>query len=84
MRSLRSRVDTGAVATHHEGMRALRRVATPVVVLLSGCAFPVDEFKEPAKSDAGLTTNADGAVECVCVREAGPNCKEWSPAGCKK
>ncbi len=93
-------------------MRALRRVATPVAVILSGCSFPVDEFRVPAKSDVGLTTNQDVDVDenetsppadaradvvvptdastdagpdaCVCVKQAGPNCKEWSPPDCGK
>jgi hypothetical protein len=44
-------------------MRALRRVATPVAVIVTGCSFPVDEFKDPVntKADVGLTTNQDAA-----------------------
>ena len=85
-------------------MRALRRVATPVAVLVSGCAFPVDEFRAPSRADVGLSTNGDaaryeddtstdsandspsdaGTDACVCVKQTGPNCKEWSPVDCSK
>jgi hypothetical protein len=77
-------------------MRALRRVATPVAVIVSGCSFPVDEFRDPAntKADVGLTTNQDAANDdkpdtrgdgaCVCIKATGPNCKEWSPLNCDK
>jgi hypothetical protein len=75
-------------------MRALRRIATPasVALTLTGCAFPVDDFKAPAaKSDAALTTNGDAAQypvdtavtdACVCVREVSGKCKEWSAPSC--
>lgn len=74
-----------------------------MAVLVSGCSFPVEEFRVPAKSDVGLTTNQDADTDeddtgladtrldvgvvtdaCVCVKQAGPNCKEWSPADCGK
>lgn len=101
-------------------MRALARIATPVAVLVSGCAFPVDDFRAPARSDVGLSTNGDaanygdgrtdpdseeldaldldtglavdsgktpadaGADACVCLRQSGGKCKEWSPPDCAK
>ena len=75
------------------GMRALRRVATPasVVAVLGGCSLPVDDFKEPSRSDAALTTNGDaasyddaGSDACFCVREVSGKCKEWSSVSCAR
>jgi hypothetical protein len=76
-------------------MRALVRIATPVAVALSGCAFPVDEFTAPARSDAALSTNGDAAHyddaandsasdTCVCVKQAAGKCREWNMASCAK
>jgi len=68
-------------------MRALRRVATPasVAAVLGGCALPVDDFKEPARTDAALTTNGDaGSDACFCVREVSGKCKEWSSPSCAR
>lgn len=94
-------------------MRALARIATPVAVLVSGCAFPVDDFRAPARSDVGLSTNGDaahyedaderdsaavagdagvgddaandsGGDTCVCLKQTGGKCREWSSPGCGK
>jgi hypothetical protein len=64
----------------------------PFVVLLSGCSLPIDDFKQPATSDAALTTNGDAADyddadhgdTCVCVKQAAGKCREWSSAACAK
>ena len=39
---------------------------------------PGDSASEAAVEDSG----ADSAPPCECVKQAGPNCKEWSPPGC--
>ncbi len=80
-------------------MRALRRIATPasVAAALTGCSFPIDDYKAPARSDASLSTNGDAAHyddaqsvdaaagdACVCVHELKGECKQWSPPGCAR
>ena len=56
------------------GMRALRRVATPVsvAIVLGGCLHPLDEFQAPSSTDAALstngTTNGDAAFGSLDTR----------------
>lgn len=47
-------------------------------------AVPTDTLSTDAANEAATDAVVPTDASCVCVKQTGSKCKEWSPPGCKK